>query len=91
MTKTNCYTVYILEENKELANLISKHLGLLRNYKILGISDNAKNCIDFLSYNKCNLFIIDLMLSKVDGIGVLQKLKEINNKILRATTEMEGN
>lgn len=79
MTKSNCYTVYILEENKELANLISKHLGLLRNYKILGISDNAKNCIDFLSYNKCNLFIIDLMLSKVDGIGVLQKLKEINN------------
>lgn len=78
MIKTNCYTVYILEENKELANLISKHLELLKNYKILGISDNAKNCIDFLSYNKCNLFIIDLMLSKVDGIGVLQKLKEIN-------------
>lgn len=72
MTKTNCYTVYILEENKELANLISKHLGLLRNYKILGISDNAKNCIDFLSYNKCNLFIIDLMLSKIEEIDIRQ-------------------
>lgn len=79
MTKSKCYTVYILEENKELANLISKHLGLLKNYKILGISDNAKGCIDFLSYNSCDLFIIDLMISKVDGIGVLQKLREINN------------
>lgn len=72
------YSVYILEENKELANTIYKNLLLLKNYEIKGVSDNAESCIEYFSYNNCNLLIIDLMLSKIDGISVLQRLKKIN-------------
>lgn len=72
------YSVFILEENKEIAGMISKNLSLSNNYDIKGICYSAEECINYLSNNNCDLFIIDLMLSKIDGIGVLQRLKEMN-------------
>lgn len=80
------YSVYILEENKELANTIYKNLLLLKNYEIKGVSDNAESCIEYFSYNNCNLLIIDLMLSKIDGISVLQRLKKINKNAYEDVT-----
>lgn len=88
MTSRKKYTVYILEENISLLNRIEKNLNKLGSYTIISISD-ANKCISYLSNNNCDLFIIDLMLTNIDGIGVLNKLKDINknayNKVVCIT------
>ena len=80
MTDVKKYTVYILEENKDLLNSIKDSLIKTTNFTVIGTSDNATSCLNYLSTNSCDLLIIDLMLTNIDGIGVLNKLKEINSR-----------
>ena len=80
MTDVKKYTVYILEENKDLLNSIKDSLIKTTNFTVIGTSDNATSCLNYLSTNSCDLLIIDLMLTNIDGIGVLNKLKEVNSR-----------
>ena len=79
MTDVKKYTVYILEENKDLLNNIKDSLIATNNFTVIGTSDNATSCLNYLSNNNCDLLIIDLMLTNIDGIGVLNKLIVLNN------------
>ena len=71
MTDMKKYTVYILEENKDLLNNIKESIIKTNNFTVIGTSDNATNCLNYLSTNNRDLLIIDLMLTNIDGIGVL--------------------
>ncbi len=91
MTDMKKYTVYIFkEENKDLLNNIKESIIKTNNFTVIGTSDNATNCLNYLSTNNCDLLIIDLMLTNIDGIGVLNKLKTINshayNKVVCITS-----
>ena len=60
MTDVKKYTVYILEENKDLLNNIKDSLIATNNFTVIGTSDNATSCLNYLSNNNCDLLIIDL-------------------------------
>ena len=55
MTDVKKYTVYILEENKELLNNIKESLTKTTNFTVVGTSDNATSCLNYLSTNNCDL------------------------------------
>ena len=70
--------IYIIEENRELLDKITKQINKVQNYQIIGTATHAVDAITFFETNKCDLVIVDLMLSDIDGIGVLEKVNEIN-------------
>ena len=70
--------IYIIEENRELLDKITEQINKVQNYKIVGTTTHAVDAITFFKTNKCDLVIIDLMLSDIDGIGVLEKVNEVN-------------
>lgn len=72
------YKVYILEENKELLNNIKDCLENSNNFDIIGSSSSSKECLNTLALTRCDLFITNLMLSDIDGIGVISKLRDVN-------------
>ena len=72
----NKYKVYILEENNELRNKIKTSLEMSSYYDVVATSASAHECLTYLSENKVDLFITNLMLSSIDGLGVLAKLNE---------------
>lgn len=72
------YKVYILEENKELLNNIKENLEKGNNFEVIGTATNSTECLNTLSTKGCDIFITNLMLSNIDGIGVISKLKEVN-------------
>lgn len=72
--------IYIVEENEDLMNKISNEIKKVNNYQIIGKTTSACEAINFLKVNKCDLVIIDLMLSDIDGIGVLEKIKGYDRK-----------
>lgn len=70
--------IYIVEEKKELLDKISNCLDKNNMYQIVGMSQNAVDTINFFKNNNCDLLILDLMLVDIDGIGVLERIKDIN-------------
>lgn len=72
--------IYIVEENEDLMNKISNEIKKVNNYQIIGKTTSACEAINFLKVNKCDLVIIDLMLSDIDGVGVLEKIKGYDRK-----------
>ncbi len=69
--------IYIIEENRELLDKITKQINKVQNYQIIGTATHAVDAITFFETNKCDLVIVDLMLSDIDGIGVLEKVNEL--------------
>lgn len=72
------YKVYILEENKELLNNIKQSLENSNNFEVIGTATTSRECLNTLAMNSCDIFITNLMLSNIDGIGVISKLREVN-------------
>ena len=48
MTDMKKYTVYILEENKDLLNNIKESIIKTNNFTVIGTSDKATNCLNYL-------------------------------------------
>lgn len=72
------YKVYLLEENKELLDKMKNHLQNTEIFTVDGYSTNAIECLNHLSNHNYDLFVVDLMLSEIDGIGVIERIKDTN-------------
>lgn len=71
---------FIAVEQSELLENIKLCLEKTNKFEIIGMTNNGTDCLNFLNQRTCDLLIIDLMLSEIDGIGVLKKLKELGKK-----------
>lgn len=69
---------FIAIDQQELLENIKYSLEKTNKFKVIGTASNGTDCLNFLNQRTCDLLIIDLMLSQIDGIGVLNKLKELN-------------
>lgn len=74
------YKVYILEENKDLLNNIKESLEKSNIFEVMGTATDSSQCLNTLANSSCDLFITNLMLSNIDGIGVISKLNEVNKE-----------
>ena len=59
---------------------IKFNLEKTNKFTIVGSAHNGIDCLNFFNQKNCDLLILDLMLSEIDGIGVLKKLKEMNKQ-----------
>ncbi|MCD7950868.1 MAG: sporulation transcription factor Spo0A [Erysipelotrichaceae bacterium] len=77
---------YIVSERIELLDNLKNSLEKIKQFNIIGSSTSGKECLEYLRFHTCDLLIIDLLLSEIDGIGVLTQLKEDNihayNKVI---------
>lgn len=84
------YKVYIVEENKEVLQSLQTIINQSSEYQLYGFTSDAKQCLLDLSKTQVDLLVVDLMLSNIDGLGVIQKIKEINprafNKVVTITS-----
>ena len=69
---------FIAVDQQELLDNIKFNLEKTRKFEVLGSVSNGTDCLNFLNQRSCDLLIIDLMLSEIDGLGVLNRLKEMH-------------
>lgn len=69
---------FIAVEQQELCDNIKLNLEKNNFFEIIGCANNGTDCLNFLNQRNCDLLIIDLMLSQIDGFGVLNRLKEMH-------------
>lgn len=69
---------FIAVEQQELLENIQFNLEKTNQFEIIGTATNGTECLNFFNQRNCDLLIIDLMLSEIDGLGILNRLKEIH-------------
>jgi len=70
--------ILIGEDEKPIAKALElklKHSG----YSV-DVGHNGEDILDFLSKNKYDLLLLDIVMPKLDGFGTLAKMKEGGNK-----------
>ncbi len=72
-------TTYIAIDQQDIFDSIKNQLEN-NSFQVLATARNGLEAYSNLASNSYDLLVIDLMLSEIDGIGVLTKLKE-NNKL----------
>ena len=83
---------FIAIDQQELLENVKINLEKTNKFEIVGTANNGTDCFNFLNQRTCDLLIIDLMLSEIDGVGVLNRLKEMHknsyNKVICVTQFM---
>lgn len=69
---------FIAVEQHELLENIKTSLEKTNQFNVIGTANNGTDCLSFLNQRSCDLLILDLMLSEIDGFGVLTRLKEMH-------------
>jgi two-component system, response regulator, stage 0 sporulation protein A len=68
----------IVDDNKEFCTVISDCLEAQKDFAIDGICHNGIEAVKFVKENTPNLIILDIVMPRLDGLGVLEKFIALN-------------
>lgn len=82
-------TLLIVDDNLKLANDISKHIDReIGNFiKVIGVTNNGETAIETIKNLKPNLVILDLKMPKLNGLEVIEKVRNESTIIMVITGE----
>ncbi|QSZ26498.1 sporulation transcription factor Spo0A [Aceticella autotrophica] len=70
----------ISDDNKEFCNILFDYLSSKDNIEILGTANDGNQTLELIKNSEPDLLILDIIMPYLDGIGVLEKLNELNVK-----------
>ncbi|MBM7622774.1 sporulation transcription factor Spo0A [Sporohalobacter salinus] len=81
--------VLLVDDNKEFCQLVKEFIEDKDNMEVVGVGHNGLEALDLIEERDPDVVILDIIMPHLDGIGVLEELKEdgeINNmKIIMLT------
>ncbi len=66
--------ILIADDEKEIRDLLKKYME--RELYKVDVAIDGEHALSLFNKNKYDLFILDLMMPKIDGIEVCRKLKK---------------
>lgn len=75
--------VVIADDNREFVELLKSFLETKEDFEIVGVAKNGLEAVEVVEREKPDLLILDIIMPHLDGIGVLEKIREnqeINTK-----------
>lgn len=79
----NRVSVVILEEDYLLKDSLINKINDGRDYEVIAAFENGVQCLKYLLNHEIDMFIIDLMLTNIDGIGIIDQLRKSNPKAFK--------
>ena len=77
-------SVLIADDNKEFCSILNDYLLYLRDIVVTGIAKDGIEALDLIQEKEPDLVILDIIMPHLDGLGVLEKLNNMNlNKMPR--------
>ncbi|MGM0508296.1 MAG: sigma-54-dependent transcriptional regulator [Fusobacteriota bacterium] len=75
------YKVLIIDDNKHLRYSLKKALSIKKEY-LIEESSNGKDGIDLYKKNKHDIIITDLVMENMNGLEVIETVKQINSEAI---------
>ncbi|MED1205188.1 sporulation transcription factor Spo0A [Heyndrickxia acidicola] len=68
--------VFVVDDNRELVGLLEEYISSQEDMEITGIAHNGQECLELLEETIPDVLILDIIMPHLDGLGVLQKIRE---------------
>ncbi|GAE91262.1 stage 0 sporulation two-component response regulator [Gracilibacillus boraciitolerans JCM 21714] len=66
----------MVDDNRELVNLMEEYLLEQKDIEVVGIAYNGKECMDNVEELAPDVIVLDIIMPHIDGLAVLSKLKQ---------------
>ena len=73
----NKISVLIVDDNKAIAKMLSLHIQSQKDMSVAGIAYNGEEALEFIPKKSPDVIILDLVMPRLDGLGVLKKLENM--------------
>lgn len=73
-------TVHIADDHQILIDGVKAVLNIEPEIEVIGYSLNGKQVVDWYTENHSDVLVLDINMPELDGIEVLKKLKDMENK-----------
>jgi two-component system response regulator (stage 0 sporulation protein A) len=70
----------IVDDNKEFCNILNDYLSNQKDIIVKGIGNDGMDALKLIKEHNPDLVILDIIMPRLDGLGVLEKLNEMNLK-----------
>lgn len=77
----NKISVYLVDDSLEMIHSMKEVFSKSDTYQVIGSASNGEQCLVELHGKHIDVLILDLIMPKKDGIGVLQDLKKNNIEV----------
>lgn len=71
-------TVVIADDNREFSEILTRFISSHEEFQIVGIARDGIEALDILNKENPDVLILDIIMPHLDGLGVLERLSEIN-------------
>lgn len=71
-------SVLIADDNQDFSCTLAKYLERQEDMEVIGVAKDGNEAIDMISNASPDVAILDVIMPHLDGIGVLEKLNEID-------------
>ena len=71
------YSIVIIDDEVEIIDMLSRFLSRNQNFAVQTFS-NPVSALSSLNSTKCDLVLLDIMMPQMNGLDVLEKLKDMN-------------
>ena len=73
MSKIN---VAIADDNQKMVSMMTQLLNLDQEIEVIGSAGNGEAAVEIIKEKKPDVVLLDIIIPKLDGIGVLEKLRD---------------
>ena len=84
--------ILVIDNNKSIISKIEKQFSNHAVIKVVKTLDNGKDALDYIlnNQNDFDIIVMDLILPEIDGLTILQQMKDhnIDKKIIVITMEL---
>lgn len=71
-------SVLIADDNKEFCSILNDYLLNQRDIIVTGIAKDGREALSLIEAKKPDLVVLDIIMPHLDGLGVLEKLNNMN-------------
>lgn len=72
--------VFVADDNREFSDLLVEYLEQQRDIEVVGKAYDGKEALDLIAENPPDVLLLDIIMPHLDGLGVLEKINEMENK-----------
>lgn len=70
--------VLIADDNKEFCNILSDYFLSQKDINVVGVAKDGIEVLELLEDTKPDLVVLDIIMPRLDGLGVLERLNSMN-------------